>query len=166
MKKKWGVDGMQQCMIKNFQNPLLCDEITFSFRLTISEIPTKTEADPRFFAEDELFMFTLGEEGKFSADSFYQNKLTLALNKNGVSFYGYSPDFGRKLNIIRVKNEDTFFTGSYQFALTFTKERVYVYLNGELVNAYGNARDVISGYGLFVRNGVEIEFDDYGYQIQ
>ena len=157
---------MQKSMIKHFENPLFCDEITFSFRLNISALPEKTTADARFFADDELFMFTLGEVGKFPADSFYQNKLTLALNKEGASFYGYSPDFGRKLNKITVKGEDTFFTGSFDFALTFTKERVYVYLNGELVNAYGNARDAISGYGLVVRDGVEISFEDYGYEIQ
>lgn len=155
---------MQKSMVKNFPTPLSCDEITFSFRLTISSVPEKTEADPRFFAEDELFTFTLGEVGKFSADSFYQNKLTVALNGKGVSFYGYSPDFGRKLNLIPIKGEKICYAGSYEFSLTFTKERAYVYLNGELVDAYGNARDGISGYGLLVREGVEIEFEDRGFE--
>lgn len=151
-------------MIKKFESPVCCGEITFSFRLKVVAVPEKTQSDPRFFADDELFMFTLGEIGKFSADSFYQNKLTAALNGKGISFYGYSPDFGRKLNRISLNGKPVVQEGVYEFSLTFTKERVYVYSDGELVDAYGNARDGIDGYGLIVRNGVEIEAEDFGFE--
>lgn len=139
-------------------------EAIISFDLQINSLAENREKDDDFLEENEIFMLTVGEEGKFSAESFYQNKLTIRAVGKELSVYGYAPDFNRTGNAVVLPDGEKPKTGEkYSFKVVLTKRRVYIYLNGALVESYGNARETVDGYAFFVRNGENIEISGVGF---
>ncbi|MCI5744723.1 MAG: SGNH/GDSL hydrolase family protein [Erysipelotrichaceae bacterium] len=149
-----------QCKLdKDFTKDLI--KISFDFK--IDEITNDISKNDEFIFDDELLLVNIGEVDKFTSDYIYQSKLTVFKENDGISFGGYTPDWNRKSDLIKDKNNNHIFNAykTYHVEMKITKYRVYIDIdNGNLKDSYGNARDKVSDLAIYANKGVKAHIEN------
>ena len=136
-------------------------EISFDFQFeSISDVLTD---DDSFMFPDEIFMVNVGEVEKFSADFIYQSKLVVFKDEDMINFGGYTPDFRRKGDLLRDKNDNIRFNpyDKYHVLIAISKYRVYIDINnGKLIDSYGNGRLLIDEVKFYARKDIKVKIEN------
>lgn len=142
---------------KKLEQNFCKDVIEISFSFKIDYLPENVKKDEEFIFDDEILLLNTGEIDKFSCDYIYQSKFIVFKDNDSLNFGGYAPDWNRKTDIIKNKDNSEKFKvdETYNVKLIITKYRVYIEINNEIFDSYANARNQVNELAIYLKNNVK-----------